>query len=151
MKPEDIARHMTGALATSPTGRVEAYLPSPMVQNHAAFLHMQADGSLVCAWFGGSLEGKSDISIYASVLLEGATAWGPAQRLSFDPDHSEQNPVLFRAPDGRLLLFHTSQPSGNQDECRLRMTEITIDGVELAAAEAVISTCRAAASCVLRW
>jgi len=135
MNPEDIARHMTGALATSPTGRVEAYLPSPMVQNHAAFLHMQADGSLVCAWFGGSLEGKSDISIYASVLLEGATAWGPAQRLSFDPDHSEQNPVLFRAPDGRLLLFHTSQPSGNQDECRLRMTEITIDGVELAAAE----------------
>jgi predicted neuraminidase len=95
-----------------------------MVQNHAAFLHLLSDGALACAWFGGTLEGKSDISIFASVLPTDASTWGPPQRLSFDPDHSEQNPVLFTAPDGRLWLFHTSQPSGNQDECRIRMTEI---------------------------
>ncbi|MFN7025718.1 MAG: exo-alpha-sialidase [Pseudorhizobium sp.] len=130
MTPDDIARRMTGALTVTDTGRIEAYLPSPMAQNHAPFLHMQADGSLICAWFGGSLEGKSDISIYASVLPEGASTWGPPQRLSFDPDHSEQNPVLFKAPDGRLLLLHTSQPSGNQDECRIRMTEIATDAAD---------------------
>jgi predicted neuraminidase len=130
MTPDDIARRMNGILTTSDSGRAEAYLPSPMVQNHASFLHMQADGSLICAWFGGSLEGKSDISIYASVLTTDAHAWGPPQRLSFDPDHSEQNPVLFQAPDGRLLLFHTSQPSGNQDECRIRMTEVTTDATD---------------------
>ncbi|HEV7322941.1 MAG TPA: exo-alpha-sialidase [Ensifer sp.] len=124
MTPEEIARSMNGALkAISPT-RHEALLPSPMVQNHAAFLHLLSDGALACTWFGGSLEGKSDISIFASVLPTNAATWGPPQRLSFDPAHSEQNPVLFTAPDGRLWLFHTSQPSGNQDECRIRMAEI---------------------------
>ena len=97
MTPDEIARRMTGALTQTIDGRSEAFLPSPMIQNHAAFLHRQADGSLICAWFGGSLEGKSDISIYASVLRKNASTWGPAQRLSFDPDHSEQNPVLFQA------------------------------------------------------
>ncbi|MBC2775536.1 exo-alpha-sialidase [Rhizobium sp. AQ_MP] len=130
MTPDDIARRMTGALTTTEAGRMEAFLPSPMVQNHASFLHSLANGSLICAWFGGSLEGKSDISIYASVLTEGASTWGPPQRLSLDPDHSEQNPVLFQAPDGRLLLIHTSQPSGNQDECRIRMTEIATDAAD---------------------
>jgi predicted neuraminidase len=130
MTPDDIARRMTGALTTTNAERLEAYLPSPMVQNHASFLHMLADGSLICAWFGGSLEGKSDISIYASVLTVGASAWGAPQRLSFDPEHSEQNPVIFQAPDSRLLLFHTSQPSGNQDECRIRMSEIKADAAD---------------------
>jgi predicted neuraminidase len=130
MTPEDIARQMTGALTMIDAARTEAYLPSPMVQNHASFVHLLADGRLICAWFGGSLEGKSDISIYASVLENNAAAWGPPQRLSFDPDHSEQNPVLFQAPDGRLLLFHTSQPSGNQDECRIRMAEVFTDAAD---------------------
>ena len=40
------------------------------------------DGALVCAWFGGTLEGKSDISIFASVLIPGASAWGAPQQLS---------------------------------------------------------------------
>jgi len=127
MTPEEIARSMNGALRSTSPARQEALLPSPMIQNHAAFLHLLSDGALACAWFGGTLEGKSDISIFASVLPKDATAWGPPQRLSFDPAHSEQNPVLFAAPDGRLWLFHTSQPSGNQDECRIRMAELRRD------------------------
>ena len=127
MTPDQIAARMDGILQTTAPGRIEAFLPSPMVQNHASFLHVLNDGSLVCAWFGGSLEGKSDISIFASVLAPGASSWGPANRLSFDPSHSEQNPVLFDAPDGRLLLFHTSQPSGNQDESRIRMAQVSRD------------------------
>ena len=124
MNPEEIAHSMNGLLTVASPGRVEALLPSPMIQNHAAFLHLLPDGALVCTWFGGTLEGKSDISIFASVLAKGAAQWGPPQRLSLDDAHSEQNPVLFTAPDGRLWLFHTSQPSGNQDECRIRMAEI---------------------------
>jgi predicted neuraminidase len=127
MTPEDIASGMTGAINAARATRREALLPSPMVQNHASFLHATKDGALLCAWFGGSLEGKSDISIYASILPSGAESWGPAQQLSFDAAHSEQNPVLFSAPDGRLVLFHTSQPSGNQDECRIRMAEVHRD------------------------
>ncbi|WP_337269495.1 sialidase family protein [Oryzifoliimicrobium ureilyticus] len=131
MTPDEIGRAMTGAVRGAREGRLEAFLPSPMVQNHASFLHWLSDGSIICAWFGGTLEGKSDISIFASVLVPGSRAWAPAQRLSHDPSHSEQNPVLFTAPDGRLWLFHTSQPSGNQDECRIRMAEVLRDRADL--------------------
>lgn len=124
MTVDEIARAMTGQLRKVSPGRDEAFLPSPMVQNHAAFLHGFSDGAVACVWFGGSLEGKADISIRASVLEKGADHWGPVTTLSHDPDHSEQNPVLFAAPDGETYLFHTSQPSGNQDECRIRMARV---------------------------
>ena len=131
MTPKDIASRMDGLISHTSPGREEAFLPSPMIQNHAAFLHMFADGALACAWFGGTLEGKSDISVFASVLPKGASQWGSPQRLSFDTARSEQNPVFFAAPDGRLWLFHTSQPSGNQDECRIRMAEIFRGGPDV--------------------
>ena len=127
MTPEEIARGMDGRLRPVAPGREEALLASPMIQNHASFLHWLEDGALLCCWFGGTLEGKADISIFGSVLLPGAEAWGPACRLSQDPDHSEQNPVVFAAPDGALWLFHTVQPSGNQDECRIRMARLVRD------------------------
>lgn len=127
MTPEDIAAQMNGQLATAPDGRIEAFLPSPMVQNHAAFLEHLDDGSIACLWFGGTLEGKSDISIYASTLAPGAERWSADMRLSHDPDRSEQNPVLWRNGDGVLQLFHTAQPSGNQDECLLRARVITVE------------------------
>ncbi|TNM63499.1 sialidase family protein [Aliirhizobium smilacinae] len=130
MTPEQIATVMTGAVKATGSGRHEAMLASPMIQNHASFLHLTEDGALICAWFGGTLEGKSDISIFASVLADGSDQWGEPQRLSFDPSHSEQNPVLFTAPGGGLFLFHTSQPSGNQDECRIRMAEISRDAAD---------------------
>ena len=87
MGPEDIAQRMNGRLTPLGNGTQEAFLPSPKVQNHAAFLSLADDGALICAWFGGTLEGKSDISVHASVLLPGAGEWGPVQTLSHDPDH----------------------------------------------------------------
>ena len=127
MHPDEIARNMNGVLRSVSPGRDEALLPSPMIQNHAAFLHLLDDGALVCAWFGGTLEGKSDISIFASVLTRRLHRLGTAQRLSDDPSHSEHNPVLFSAPDGDSLALSYSQPSGNQDECRIRMAEVARD------------------------
>ncbi|GGF44288.1 glycosyl hydrolase [Aliidongia dinghuensis] len=95
--------------------RTDAFLPSPAVQNHAANLMVLGNGDLACVWFGGTQEGIPDISIYFSRLAAGADTWSPAERLSDDPTRSEQNPVLFLAPDGRLWLLYTSQRSGNQD------------------------------------
>lgn len=111
---------MDGQLREVAPGRREALLPSPQVQNHAAFLARGSDG-LHCLWFGGSLEGKSDISVWRSSL--GPQGWRPAERLSDDPDRSEQNPVQFDAPDGRRLILHTAQAGGNQDTCLLRIRE----------------------------
>ncbi|WP_193334619.1 sialidase family protein [Devosia beringensis] len=135
MTPQEIEARMTGQLAAVPAGRVEAYLPSPMVQNHAAFIELLDDGTLACLWFGGTLEGKSDISIYASTLAPGAERWSPAIQLSNDPERSEQNPVLTKNGQGGWQLFHTAQPSGNQDECLLRVRDISVDGATLTGAE----------------
>lgn len=124
MSVDEIASAMTGRLRAAGPGREESFLPSPVVQNHASFLAELADGTMACAWFGGSLEGKSDISIRASLLPPGGAEWGPVTALSADPERSEQNPVIFEAPGGDLFLFHTVQPSGNQDECRIRMAPL---------------------------
>lgn len=101
--------------------RTEAMLASPCVQNHAANLCWLPDGTLACVWFGGTMEGMGDISVWMSRLRPGADRWSPAERLSDRADRSEQNPVLFVAPDGDVWLFHTSQPGGRQDECEIHV------------------------------
>lgn len=131
MSPEEIANRMDGRLREDGPDRVGAFIPSPAVQNHAAFLAFLPDGSLGCAWFGGTLEGKSDICIHMSRLLPDAEAWGPASRLTDDPGHSEQNPVIRVTPRG-MLLFHTSQVSGNQDSSRVKSRVLTVEGDAIA-------------------
>ena len=95
------------------SGIEEALLPSPCVQNHAANLMPLPNGDLGCVWFGGTQEGKSDISVYFSLLT--GNVWSVPIRLSEDPARSEQNPILFPTPDGALWLLHTSQHAGNQN------------------------------------
>lgn len=99
---------------------VTAMLPSPCPQNHAANLLPLPDGALMCVWFGGTQEGVADISIYSARLAAGAARWSEAEKLSDDPTRSEQNPVLFLAPDGVLWLLWTAQLSGNQDTAIVR-------------------------------
>ena len=101
-------------------GVEEAFLPAPTVQSHAANLSVLGDGSLGCVWFGGTQEGVADIDVWFSRLAPGADEWTEPVRLSDDPTRSEQNPVLFPAPDGRLWLFHTAQHAGDQDTSFVR-------------------------------
>ena len=81
--------------------RQVANLPSPRVQAHAANLMVLGDSSLACVWFGGSMEGRSDISVFMSRLAPGAQQWSEPVQLSHDAERSEQNPVLFPAPMAR--------------------------------------------------
>ncbi len=117
LKPEDVPSLMDGTLRanSAQTGRLDAYLPSPCIQNHAANLAFLADGTLTCVWFGGTMEGMGDISIYMSRLAPGADRWSGPEKMSDDPAKSEQNPLIFNAPDGRVWLLYTSQTSGDQD------------------------------------
>lgn len=120
--PTETQAYMDGLLRPHATeaDRIEAMLPSPMVQNHAANLFWLPGGVLACVWFGGTMEGMSDISVYISRLEPGADRWSAAEKLTDAVDRSEQNPVLFVAPDGLVWLFHTSQPGGRQDLCEIR-------------------------------
>lgn len=99
---------------------VEAFVPTACVQNHAANLCVLPGGDLGCVWFGGTQEGMSDISVWFSRLPRGASRWQDPVRLSHDRDRSEQNPILFVAPDGRLWLLFTAQRFGNQDTAVVR-------------------------------
>ncbi len=112
--------------STSDPARLEAYLPSPCVQNHAANIMPLPSGDLGCVWFGGTQEGIPDISVYFSWLPAGQDRWSEPVRLSDDPARSEQNPILFPAPDGRLWLLWTAQLSGNQDTAIVRR-RISVD------------------------
>ena len=116
--------------AFADAGRREAFLPTACVQNHAANLHALANGDLLCVWFGGTQEGIPDVSIYMSRLAAGSGIsgiWSAPQKLSDDPTRSEQNPVLFTAPDGRLWLTYTAQLSGHQNTAFVRR-RISSDG-----------------------
>jgi predicted neuraminidase len=129
LRPDEIPALMNGMLAPHPleNGRFEAFLPSPCVQNHAANLAFLPDGTLACVWFGGTMEGMGDISIYMSRLAPEASRWSEPEKMSDDPQKSEQNPLLFTAPDGKVWLIFTSQTSGNQDGAIVKR-RISADG-----------------------
>ena len=112
----------TGRLEAHPADaqRIETYLPSQCVQSHASNIMPLSNGDLLCAWFAGTQEGIADISIYMSRLNAGETTWTEAVKLSEDSERSEQNPVIFEAPDGRVWLLYTAQRSGNQDTAIVR-------------------------------
>ncbi len=120
-KPEVLAP------APGDPARIEAFIPTPCVQNHASFLSPLPGGDLGCVWFGGTQEGVPDISVYFSRLAPGAERWSAPVKLSDDPSRSEQNPLLFPAPDGRLWLLWTAQIAGNQDTAIVRR-RISADG-----------------------
>lgn len=109
--------------------REECFLPSHAQQTHASFLLSLSNGDLGCVWFAGTEEGKPDVSIYFSRLPKGSEQWSEEVKLSDDPTRSEQNPVLFEAPNGELWVLYTSQDFGNQDTSVVRR-RISKDGGE---------------------
>lgn len=130
LEPNEIAGRMDGIIGPAEhwQGVAEAFIPSLCTQNHAANLTALPNGDLACVWFGGTQEGLSDIDVYMARLPKSSDRWQPPVRLSGDPERSEQNPVLFAAPDGRLILFHTAQRSGHQDGAIIRMRVSEDDG-----------------------
>ncbi|WP_065079042.1 sialidase family protein [Clostridium ragsdalei] len=109
--------------------RLEAYLPSFSPQNHASNIMPLDNGDLLCTWFSGTQEGMSDISIYMSRLKKGENKWSSPVKLSDDPTKSEQNPILFPAPNRQLWLLYTSQNSGNQDTAEVKYRVSLDNGV----------------------
>jgi predicted neuraminidase len=99
----------------SPFRHSMSFIPSATTQCHASNLLLLANGDVLCAWFGGSQEGKKDISIYTSRLSSDSRQWSDARQVTYDGTRSEQNPVLFKTPAGEVWLLYTSQNAGDQD------------------------------------
>jgi predicted neuraminidase len=97
------------------------FIPASTVQVHASNLLQLSNGDLLCAWFGGSQEGLSDICVHLSRLRKGARTWSEPKKISDDANRSEQNPVLFSNPaTDELWILYTAQPAGNQDKAVVR-------------------------------
>lgn len=90
-------------------GGLEAFIPTPYKANHAASLVDLWNGDLLAVWFAGSEEGRNDIKIVMSRLKSGETIWSEPIQVSDDYAKSEQNPVLFQSPNGRVYLLYTAQ------------------------------------------
>lgn len=96
------------------------FIPALFSHNHASNIMPVRNGDILCAWFSGTREGRSDISIVISRLKPGSSKWSEPLVLSDDPERSEQNPVLFETPDGKLWLIYTAQESIYQDTAVVR-------------------------------
>src|SRR5690348_1824864 len=111
-----------GLVAPSETNpqRLEGFIPILHPNDsHASNLLVLDNGDIVCTWFTGSGEGNPDTNVVFSRLAAGSNEWTRPIQLSDDPERSEQNPVLFQAPDGKLWLFHTSNEPHNQRTSRV--------------------------------
>jgi predicted neuraminidase len=126
--PPDVSSDGRLAPALGDPARVETFIPPRRVQNHAANLTLLANSDLACVWFGGTQEGVPDISVQFSRLPKGSDQWTVPVTLSDDLTRSEQNPLLFPAPDGTLWLIWTAQISGNQDTAIVRRRKSTDHG-----------------------
>ncbi|KAI7552233.1 hypothetical protein KC331_g2029 [Hortaea werneckii] len=124
-EPDFDARYMKPA--ETPLLHQYCFIPSATPQCHASNLLLLRNGDLLCAWFGGTQEGKPDISIYLSRKAAHSKAWTDAEKVTFDNSRSEQNPVLFESPSGEIWLLYTSQNAGDQDSALVKR-QISTDG-----------------------
>ena len=86
-----------------------ALLEPAGLQNHAPQLCWLDAERLCCVWMAGGQEGTAGMGIYWSVLQARTGCWSTPEPISQDLHCSEQNPLLFRHPDGSVQLVHTAQ------------------------------------------
>ncbi|WP_096434481.1 sialidase family protein [Alteribacter populi] len=103
-------------------------IPTPFSHNHASNLIQLNNGDLLCCWFGGSREGKADISILCSRLPKGKQEWEDPIVFKGDSTRSEQNPILFVSPKNELWLIYTAQNDIHQDSAIVYVRKSTDNG-----------------------
>jgi predicted neuraminidase len=101
---------MHGALVIEQSGFIYERAPTPSC--HASTI-VETKSGLVAAWFGGTDEGKPDVTIWTA--RHDGKSWGAPVEVAtgVQSDGSRWpcwNPVLFQAPQGPLLLFYKVGP-----------------------------------------
>jgi predicted neuraminidase len=105
------------AVAASPSAVLAhefVFRKAEFSQCHASTIAETTDGSLVVAWFGGTREGRKDVSIWVSRRV--GNRWTEPVRVAdgVQPTGSRfpcWNPVLFQPKTGPLMLFFKVGPS----------------------------------------
>lgn len=85
----------------------------PVAEVHSSTIVEAAPGKFVASWFGGSKEGADNVEIWVSRYENGAWTPGVSVADGVQPGgkrHPAWNPVLYRAADGRLVLFFKVGP-----------------------------------------
>lgn len=96
-------------------GAKEAYLPIVAPMSHAVNLLALPNGDLLGVWYTGTGERDRNVSIALSRLDHNSRRWSQPIIVAHRDNWADQNPVLFRAPDGRILLFYNSQNHGSSE------------------------------------
>ena len=107
-----------GGAATRPDLPAErlrefVYQEAPFPSCHASTL-VETGNGLLASWFGGTAEGKDDVSIYTARRTD--AGWSVPEKVADGrmPGESRQypcwNPVLFQPRTGPLLLFYKVGP-----------------------------------------
>lgn len=105
------------SLGRSPVIVSEFINPNPPYHtSHASTIAQTSSEALVAAWFGGSAEGHSDVSIW--LARKTSRHWTRAVEVAngLQPDgkrYEAWNPVLFQQPHGPLFLFYKVGPSAH--------------------------------------
>ncbi len=90
------------------------YDHGPYPQVHASTLVETTSGRLLAAWFGGTEEGHSDVSIWLAGYENGR--WSPGVKVADGVQDAAKryptwNPVLFQPRDGPVMLFYKVGPN----------------------------------------
>lgn len=80
----------------------------PFAQCHASTLVEAADGTLLCAWFGGTKEKHPDVAIWYARYSDGH--WSSVERLAKVNQTAHWNPVLFRDEGRTIYAFFKVGP-----------------------------------------
>ncbi len=77
--------------------------PLPTPNCHASTVLPLPDGTVICAWFGGTKEGKTDVDIWYSRRDE--NGWSKPSSVCYNKHIPHWNPVLFLRENGEIMLF----------------------------------------------
>lgn len=70
---------------------------------HASTVLPLGNNEALCAWFGGTAEGRDDVNIWVAIRKDGK--WQTAQKITVDEKIPHWNPALFMRKDGTVCLY----------------------------------------------